>query len=279
MIRELSITALVENTAGRTDCLGEWGLALWIEADQFRILSDTGQGRTLLDNARLLGVELKNADALVISHGHSDHTGGIAALVASGFRGRVYAHPAALAKKYHREENSPPKAKGIPLECEQALRSPSIKLIDSSAPTEIAPGLRLTGAIPRQTEFEKSSGDSFFLDEECTQPDSFVDDQALLIETPRGWVVVTGCCHSGLINTLHYVAKLTGNSRIYALVGGLHLFRASQERILATAEQLKKFGLRVLVPCHCTGFEATGILQTQFGNQVMGLRAGLKLKL
>lgn len=83
-IQELSITALVENTAGNFDLLGEWGLSLWIEADEHRFLCDTGQGQTLVDNARLLGIDLSKADSLVFSHGHSDHSGGIAALMASG---------------------------------------------------------------------------------------------------------------------------------------------------------------------------------------------------
>ena len=99
MIHNLNITAIVENTAGTLDAAGEWGLALWIEADDRRILSDTGQGHTLLHNARLLGIDVATAEALVISHGHSDHTGGIAALMDAGFRGKTYIHPAALSGK------------------------------------------------------------------------------------------------------------------------------------------------------------------------------------
>lgn len=162
MIQKLSITALVENTAGHFDLLGEWGLSLWIEADEHRILYDTGQGRTLVDNARLLGVDLSRADALVLSHGHSDHSGGIAALMASGFHGKVFANPAAFAKKYQREKDSGVRLKGMPAECVEALRH-DVELIDSSAPTQIAPGVIVTGAIPRRTEFEDTGG-AFFLE-------------------------------------------------------------------------------------------------------------------
>jgi 7,8-dihydropterin-6-yl-methyl-4-(beta-D-ribofuranosyl)aminobenzene 5'-phosphate synthase len=277
MVQNLNITAIVENTAGTFDTAGEWGLALWIEADERRILCDTGQGHTLLQNARLLGIDLATAEALVISHGHFDHTGGVAELVATGFRGKIYIHPAALSGKYQREKTPPHRAIGISPASERALRSRVGDVVESPRPTEIAPGLIVTGAIPRRNEYEDVP-DPFFLDENCTRPDPLVDDQALLIETPRGWVVITGCGHSGLINTLNYAQELIGNSRIVAVIGGLHLFRASAERIKATTENLRAFGVELIAPCHCTGFEATGALQNQFGSAVVALRAGLSVR-
>ena len=277
MIQELNITALVENTAGKFDLLGEWGLSLWIEADEHRILYDTGQGRTLADNARLLGVDLSDAGALVLSHGHSDHSGGIAALIAGGFRGKVFANPAALARKYQREQNSGVRLKGMPADCINALRQ-DVQIVDSSAPTQIAPGLIVTGSIPRRTEFEDTGG-AFFLDEACTQPDLMVDDQALLIETAAGWVVITGCGHSGAVNTLRYAAELTGTRRMFAFLGGMHLLTASEQRMLATAKELQEFGVQIVAPCHCTGFAATGLLQRELGPAVVSLRVGSKLRL
>jgi len=277
MIQDLSITAIVENTAGSLEIAGEWGLALWIEADGRRIICDTGQGHTLRRNARLLGIDLARAEALVISHGHSDHTGGIAELMAAGFRGKTYIHPAALNEKYQREKTPPHRAKGIPAASRQALLARAADLVESSRPNEIAPGVVVTSAIPRRNAYEDIP-DPFFLDENCTQPDPLVDDQALLLETRRGWVVITGCGHSGLINTLEYAKELTGNGRIAAIIGGLHLFRASAERIKATTQCLRAFEVSLIAPCHCTGFEATGALQQEFGTQVVALRAGLTVR-
>jgi 7,8-dihydropterin-6-yl-methyl-4-(beta-D-ribofuranosyl)aminobenzene 5'-phosphate synthase len=251
--------------------------ALWIQADQQRILCDTGQGHTLRQNAELLGIDVASADALVVSHGRSDHTGGIAALMAAGFRGKSYIHPAALNPKYQRQKTPPHWNKGIPAESRDALLARPSDVIESSGRMEIAPGILVTGAIPRRNSYEDVP-DPFFLDENCTQPDPMIDDQALVIETPRGLAVITGCGHSGLINTLNYARELTDNSRIAAVVGGLHLFRASAERIRATTENLHDFGAELIAPCHCTGFDATGALQHEFGNSVVALRAGLTIR-
>jgi 7,8-dihydropterin-6-yl-methyl-4-(beta-D-ribofuranosyl)aminobenzene 5'-phosphate synthase len=278
MIQSLNVTAIVENTAGTIDAAGEWGLALWIEADERRILYDTGQGRTLVDNARLLGIDLAAAQALVISHGHSDHTGGIAALMGAGFHGKTYIHPAALKSKYQREKTPPHRDKGIPSESYEALRHRDVDLVETSGPTEVAPGVIVTGAIRRRNPYEDIS-DPFFLDKDCTQPDLLVDDQALLLETHRGWAVLTGCGHSGVINTLNYAKELIGNGAIIAVIGGLHLFRSSAERIDATIEDLRKFGVELIAPCHCTGFAATAALQNQFGRRVVALRAGLSVRI
>ncbi len=276
MIRQLTITAVVENTTSKFDMLGEWGLSLWIEADGHRVVYDTGQGKTLLSNARLLGIDLAGAGAMVLSHGHSDHSAGIAALVNAGFRGKVFANPAALATKYQREGNSPPRIKGMPTECINLLRQDHL-LVDSSRPTQLAEGMIVTGQIPRHTSFEDTGG-AFFLDESCTLPDFLLDDQALLIETALGWVIITGCGHSGAVNILEYAVQLTGKSRIYGLLGGLHLLQASPERLSATARALQRFDVQLIAPCHCTGPAATSFLKHQLGARVVDFRAGATLR-
>ena len=278
MINNLSITAIIENTAGIFEVAGEWGLALSIQADQHRILCDTGQGHTcgrMRSGWASIWRRLRHSSSVTAT---PIIPAASPALMAAGFRGKTYIHPAALNPKYQREKTAPPRAKGIPAESREALLTRTSDLVECCGPVEIAPGILVTGAIPRRNSYEDVP-DPFFLDENCTEPDPLVDDQALLIETARGLAVITGCGHSGLINTLNYARELTGNSRIAAVVGGLHLFRASAERIRATTENLRDFGAELIAPCHCTGFDATGDLQHEFGSSVVALRAGLTIRL
>lgn len=272
MVRQLKVTAITENTAGCFDALGEWGLSLWIEANGHRLLSDTGRGQTLRHNAHLLGIDLASANALVVSHGHHDHTGGIAELIAHGFRGKIYAHPDAWQAKFQKLDRPPHKSIGIPAASLHALEAHKLEVIPTVGPTEIAPGILVTGAIPRRHSFETIT-DPFYRDEACTQPDTLDDDQAVMIEMPAGWVVITGCGHSGIVNTLSYAAELSGGGHLYAILGGMHLFRALEERIQRTISELEKCGIKIAAACHCSGAAVTIALQPHSGLKTMVLNA------
>lgn len=278
MIQQLKITAVTENTAGCFEALGEWGLALWIEADEHRLLCDTGKGQALRANASLLKINLAEAEALILSHGHHDHTGGIAEAVAMGFRGRVYAHPAAWEAKFQKRDALLPKPIGLPPACREALLAQRLEMVSCEGPKQIAPGILLTGAVPRRLAFETIT-DPFYRDAECTDQDPVEDDQALLIEMPQGWVVITGCGHAGIINTLHYARELTGSGRLQAVIGGMHLFRASDERVRLTIEQLQACGVKLVAACHCTGPQVVAELERQTAFRGMGLNAGQTIQL
>jgi 7,8-dihydropterin-6-yl-methyl-4-(beta-D-ribofuranosyl)aminobenzene 5'-phosphate synthase len=278
MVHNLNISVVVENTAGQFDLLGEWGLALWIEAGNRKILFDSGQGRALIENARSMGIDPATADLFVLSHGHHDHSGGIAALFAAGYHGMIYAHPAAFARKYSKSGNAPIKDAGISANALRALHKIHAHTIDCTSPVELAPGILLTGTVPRCTSCEDTGGD-FFVDADGTERDQLIDDQALLIETQEGWVVITGCGHSGIVNTLQYAASLVGTKNIRAVIGGLHLYRATQERIQKTIEALRDFNVQILAPCHCTGFDAATHLRNEFGDRFKSISAGTRLSL
>lgn len=263
MAREARITVLVDNTASGSGLLGEHGIAFWIDLGSFRALFDTGQGLVLLANAYKLGVPLYEADAIALSHGHYDHTGGMAEALKTNRRVTVYAHSAALAPKYARKRDGTVREIGMPNPAEQAIRSLRNRLVYTDQPTQIADRVTVTGPIPRLTDFEDTGG-SFFLDPACTRPDPLEDDQSLFFDTPEGTVVLLGCAHSGVINTLGYIRQLTGGRPVRMIIGGMHLGDASPERIERTLEELRRMRVRQMAPGHCTGMAVTVALWTAF---------------
>lgn len=248
------ITVLVENTAGGRGLLAEHGLAFWIELDGNRVLFDTGQGNVLLSNARRLGIRLEQVDAIVLSHGHYDHTGGLGDALRNSRATTVYAHPMAFGAKYARNPDGTARDIGMLALDEQMVRDMA-ELVWVEGPTEICGCLRLTGPIPRDNDFEDTGG-VFFRDKGCTEPDQIIDDQAAFVETPAGEVVILGCAHAGVINTLVHIQSLTDNRPIHTVIGGMHLLNASPERMEKTVAELRRLDVQRLLPCHCTGFAA-----------------------
>jgi 7,8-dihydropterin-6-yl-methyl-4-(beta-D-ribofuranosyl)aminobenzene 5'-phosphate synthase len=188
----------------------------------------------------------------VLSHGHYDHTGGLReALRTAGRPEPVYAHPAALEPKYACGRDGAAREIGMPAPDRQALRELA-QLVAAEAPTEVAGGLRLTGPVPRTTDFEDTGG-AFFKDPRCAEPDELPDDQAAFVETPDGVLVILGCAHAGVVNTLRYVQALTDGRGIHTVIGGMHLLDAGPRRMDETVAALRRLTPRRLFPCHCTG--------------------------
>jgi 7,8-dihydropterin-6-yl-methyl-4-(beta-D-ribofuranosyl)aminobenzene 5'-phosphate synthase len=253
--------------------LGEHGLAFSINAGGRNLLFDTGQGKVLGHNARGLGISLGGIEATAISHGHYDHTGGLHTALAHTQRARVYLHPATLHAKYSRQQAPPHRSIGIPRADKLAIRSPTRNVIWTTQPSEIAPRVYVTGEIPRITSFEDVGG-PFYLDRACMQPDPLADDQALYIESGKGIVVLLGCGHAGVVNTLEYVSRITGTKRIHAVIGGMHLLRASRRRIEATGDALEHFRVRVIAPGHCTGSAAVAYFWNLFPSRTVECATG-----
>lgn len=260
----ITITVLVENTVSREGLMAEHGLSLWIETEHGTILWDTGQSRLLCANAQKLGIDLTTTSHIVISHGHYDHTGGILDVLLQAPHAQVSGHPGMFVERFSCSGASPRSvtAIGMPFSA-QFLRQRCPALTVTPESEEILPGIFTTGEIPRKTDFEDTGG-HFFLDMACTIPDSVSDDQALYIESAHGLIVILGCAHSGVVNTLDHISKLTSQNEIYAIFGGMHLFGASHSRLEATADACARYNVRMIGPCHCTGLKAVAYLRSRF---------------
>jgi 7,8-dihydropterin-6-yl-methyl-4-(beta-D-ribofuranosyl)aminobenzene 5'-phosphate synthase len=268
---------LIDDTVYMAGLKAEHGLSFWIEHGNKKILFDTGQSDMLIQNAKTLDINLAEADAIVISHGHYDHTGGLEAVLNIASKAILYLHPEALKSKFSPKNNkigmigTPDSAKEI-----IHILADKKRVVWTEIPTEVSAGLFVTGRIPRNTDFEDNES-SFFIDNSCQKVDTLPDDQAMFFDSPKGLIVLLGCAHSGVVNTLHYVAKLSGEKCIYAIIGGMHLLNASQERMAKTIEALKKYDIQKIVPLHCTGQEAAGKIKKVFGEKCISSGAGAKI--
>lgn len=255
------ITILVDNYVRRRRLLAEHGWACWVETPTCRLLFDTGQGQALLPNARELGIPLETANAIVLSHGHYDHTGALADALDLCMAARVFAHPAALEAKYKRAPEGGIRAIGLPAMSDEVRARLAARLVATRSPTQINPDVWVTGEVPRVTDFEPANGE-FFLDAAGEQPDRLIDDQALLVRTASGLVVLLGCAHAGVINTLRYAQTLQPGLPLVAVLGGMHLQSVPTQRVTRTLSELAVLSVSRVIPAHCTGLPVLAAMAT-----------------
>lgn len=274
MISRLRITVVVDNMVRKAGLLAEHGLSYWIEADAHRILFDVGQGHVFRYNAERLDVAWPSADALVLSHGHFDHTTGVGRLLTEMDHARLFLHPGALDDRFSQCKTPPHRAIGMPEADRRAIRDRDPQtVVWTKRPTKLFPGVLLTGQVPRRNDFEDVGG-RFYLDAACGRPDPIADDQSLLLDTPAGIFVVLGCCHAGIVNTLDYVAELTAGRPLRGVLGGTHLVGATPDRMEQTAAALARYNTPLIAPAHCTGARATAFLQTRLPETYVPVEVG-----
>jgi len=209
-----------------------------------------------------------------LSHGHSDHTGGLReALRQIKKEVDIIAHPDIFQAKYDKRQGKPVKYIGIPFQLEE-LESLGARFHLSKEPLAISPEIMTTGEIPMVTDYEKVDPVLFIKKGAEWEPDMVMDDQALVFKTQEGLVVVPGCAHRGIINTLYHAQRIAGTDRIYGVVGGSHLIGTSEERLWQTIGALKDLGVQKLGLCHCTDLSVAAILVQEFGQNFFFNKCG-----
>ena len=191
----------------------------------------------------------------------------------------VIAHPDIWIPKYvHRDGGTKEQYNGIPFSQEE-LEGRGARFTLVREPVRIADHIMTTGEIPMLSGYEEIENNLFTKEGGALQPDKLADDLALIIDVDCGLVVILGCAHRGIVNTLRHAQILTGKELVYAAIGGTHLFRASEERIGKTMADLKDMGIQRLGVSHCTGFRASARLAQEFEDIFFLNNAGTRLTL
>ncbi|PHR30212.1 MAG: MBL fold metallo-hydrolase [Desulfotalea sp.] len=257
----IRIQIIVDNEA-QDGLQAEHGFSLWLEIDGKKILFDTGQLDAFLYNAKQLHIDLGETDTLVLSHGHYDHTGGLADVLACNHSVDVYCHAAAFLPRYSIRDGiaKPIKMTTRAMASINTLSEERMHWVTKSI--NIANSTAITGEIPRKVAFETSDG-SFYFDQDGKRADAIVDDMALWVNSSQGLIICIGCCHAGIINTINHIKKTSGVSKIHALIGGLHLTGVDESRLTQTIALLKQENIDKIITCHCTGDTAHQRLREQ----------------
>jgi 7,8-dihydropterin-6-yl-methyl-4-(beta-D-ribofuranosyl)aminobenzene 5'-phosphate synthase len=272
---EIKITTLSENTANY-GFLGEWGLSILVEADGVRVLMDTGLSFTAAHNAQMMEMDLATIERIVLSHGHADHTGGLRGVLMLTGEVDIIAHPDIWADKYTKRRGGIERGIGVPFSREE-LEALGARFNLVKEPVHITDNILTTGEIPMTTGYEEVDSHLFVREGGELKPDPLADDLALIIDTEFGLVVILGCAHRGIINTLRHAQNLTGKELVYAVIGGTHLIGASEDRMQRTIADLREMGIQRLGVSHCTGFPASARLFQEFEDSFFLNNAGTRL--
>ena len=277
--RNLSATVLCENSvSGPFGITGEHGWSIFIETDGNTVLFDTGQEQGLISNSLLLGKDIRAIDAIVLSHGHYDHTGGLPQALALTGRMPVYCHPDIFLNRYWRKDGA---QREIGLRYRRTwLESLGAEFRFSTEFSEIFPGIFITGEVPRVTPFEPPDPHMKLRnrDGEWIQ-DPLLDDMSMVIDTEKGLTVILGCAHAGLINILKHVSSMFPGRPIHAVTGGTHLGFASDVQFEETVKALDGFDVQLLGASHCTGLENSARLYARLGERFFFASAGTCLEI
>jgi 7,8-dihydropterin-6-yl-methyl-4-(beta-D-ribofuranosyl)aminobenzene 5'-phosphate synthase len=268
-VHALKITVLVTNVAGDAHAGdGEWGYSALVEVDGHKILYDSGASpEMIVKNAAALHVDLSDVEDVILSHNHWDHVGGLMNLRRTLSKNS----PSAMSRVHvgarifePRLDESGQDRNGLRTIRTEYLATGGTFIVHER-PTELYPGVWFTGPVPRPNPETNWNPGLWLVTAQGRVDDNVPEDSALVFDTPAGAVVLTGCGHAGIVNIAQYASTITAGKPLLAVVGGLHLFSASEQTVAWTGAKLKSFGLQYLLAGHCTGIEATYLLRDATG--------------
>ena len=266
--------------------LADHGFSLLLEAFQgsvrHQVLLDAGWIDVVVPfNLETLGISLQNVEAVILAHGHLDHFGGLLRLYKDAIVPRtapLLVHPDAFLQRSLAFPDG--RTARMPQLTKRPFQYLGVKIQETKTPFLLASGLALlTGEIERVTDFEIGFPPGRKFENGEIKPDTMVmDEQAVVFDVQeKGLVVVTSCSHPGIINTLLYAQKLTGETKIYAVIGGFHLTGPWQSLIDRTVAEMKKFSPEIIVPTHCTGWKGANQFAKEMPNQFVLNSVGTKI--
>lgn len=261
----MKITSLIENNLGGSKDLDiEHGLSLYIEADDKKVLFDTGKSGNFIDNANQLKINLKNLDYVVISHGHNDHSGGLERLIEEINPDiKIYLGGGFFNEKYSLREDGNYQYTGSPFDQDFLKNNNIYWEYAKDDIINISDNLLLFTNFNRREEFENTNESMYLKEGHKYVKDMFLDEVSLGIKTDKGLVIVVGCSHVGIVNIIDTIITRT-NMNIYAILGGTHLVKEDDEKINKVIEYFIDNDIKTLAACHCTGKHG----ETMFSQQL-----------
>ena len=269
MEQHLKLTALVDNNTYIDQYfLGEPGVSYYIEDDGYKVLFDLGYSDVYLRNAQKLGIDLSTVDAVVLSHGHNDHTGGLKYFPAHPKACKLVAHPQVFEKKRDGELD-------ISIDFPEEKQN-SFTTCFTAKPYALTKHLLYLGEIERTTNFENKRPVGERFDGSKWVPDFVLDDSALVYKCERGIYIITGCSHAGICNIIKYAKKVTGVDKVLGVIGGFHLMNPAAPGVQKTLDFLDNEHMEEIYPCHCTCFGAKAEIYRRMPMREVGV--GLTIK-
>ncbi len=284
VVDEFKLYVLADDYAGYNSIFwAQHGVSYLIEVKyngkKKRLLFDTGSyAEPILYNMKLLDLDPRRIDIVILSHSHFDHTGGLLGIIKEVDKEiPIIAHPEIFKKSFAMEPEFiyagiPPLRGGT----KESIERQGGILILTRDPVRLAPGVIVLGEIgpDERYDFEKQSTSLYKIDGERIVPDTVNDEISLAVNTGKGLVVITGCSHPGVASIVNKAVTLTNIEKVYAVIGGFHLINASKQRIIQTIEKLKELGVEKIYTGHCTGLRAEALFLEEYGSNFEKLHAG-----